>query len=317
MVPNSLAETVTVCGLAKGFIEKYGHGITLVIPESHAFIAECFPNTFDRIVYLSLGNMRQFSETGFIPKNFFSVDFPINTWPKQNGDGRAFSLYELWNSTLGRSGLNFLDLYRYVLRLDWSTKFTPPLVPKKSYDEAMKLINQYGIKPKKTVILFVGNNSNKPSPANLWKKIAKLYFEQGFDIVVNKCGAMLLPDDLSIPNATIIDIPLDLTIPVSEYAGSLVSGSNGFVFLALAAKVNCDINVLLPNEICVDYQNVSYAGIHYMAGCHQLGVPELTNGMKMLREWIVPKLLDDVTADEIAYGIVHGVNNKYTVANSS
>ena len=131
MVPNSLGETLAVCGLADSFVKTHGHGITLVIPESHAFIPECYPNTFDRVVYLDLGTMRRFSETGFIPPNFFNVDFPINTWPIQNGDGRANELLDIWVKSVGRSGLNFLDMYRYILRLDWKANFSMAKTPEK------------------------------------------------------------------------------------------------------------------------------------------------------------------------------------------
>ncbi len=313
MVPNSLGETVAVCGLADSFVKTHGHGITLVIPESHAFIPECYPNTFDRVVYLHLEVMRQFSVTGFIPHNFFSVDFPFNTWPKQNGDGRAFELHEIWIDSLGYSGLSFLDLYRYVLRLDWKAKFTAAKIPDKSYSEANKIIGNLNIKRNKTVVLFVGNNSNKPSPAYLWAQIAKLYFEKGYDVIVNKYGAMLLPEGLSIPEAKIVDIPLDMAIPICEYAGNVVSGANGFIFLALAANMDCNMNVLLSNEVCYDYSNFLYKEMNYMSGCYQLVTPELTCNAKKLREWIIPKQHDCLILDEIAHGIVFDVNNKHAI----
>ncbi len=313
MVPNSLGETVTVCGLADSFVKQHGYGITLVIPESHGFIPECFPNTFDRVVYLHLEGMRQFSETGFIPPNFFSIDFPINTWPKQNGDGRTYELYDLWINSLGCSGLSFINLYRYILRLDWTSKFTTAKIPDKSYVEARKVIDNLNIKRGKTVVFFVGNNSCKPTPAALWNQIAKLYFEKGYDVLINKYGAMLLPDDLSIPGARIVDIPLNIAIPICEYAGNVVSGTNGFVFFALAANMDCNMNILLPNEICYDYSNFLYKDFNHMAGCHQLVIPELTCNAKSFREWIVPKQHDNQIFGEIAHGVVFNIDNQYSI----
>lgn len=317
MVPNSLGETVTVCGLADSFVKQHGYGITLVIPESHGFIPECFPNTFDRVVYLPLGGMRQFSETGFIPPNFFSIDFPINTWPKQNGDGRAYELHDLWINSLGCSGLSFINLYRYILRLDWTSKFTTAKIPDYSYSKAKKVIEDLNIQRNKTVVFFVGNNSNKPVPAYLWAQTAKLYFEKGYDVIVNKYAAMLLPEELSIPGAKIVDIPLDIAIPICEHAGHVVSGSNGFVFLALAANMDCNMNIFLSNEICYDYVNFLYKPINNMAGCHQLIIPELTSNAKNFREWNVPKQHDSLIFDEIARGVVFDINNDHAIISAA
>jgi len=317
MVPNSLGETVVVCGLASGFIKKHGYGITLVIPDSHTFIPQCFPDTFDRIVGLNLGVMRQFSEKGFIPQNFFKVDFPINTWPEQHGDGRIRALHDRWQSSFGNSGLSLLDMYRYILRLDWGSEFIAPIVPEKSYSDANELIAKLNIKHKKTVVLFIGNNTAKPSPAYLWEQTAKLYSEQGYDVLINKYGAMLLPENLSIPNATVVDIPLNLAIPICEYAGNAVMGANGFVLFAIASKMDCNMNVLMPNEICYDWNKFLYKEIDFMTGCHQLGMPELTCNLKNFREWIVPREPDSQALDEIARGIVFGINNEYTIPNGS
>lgn len=314
MVPNSLGETVVVCGLAQSFVKKHGHGITLVIPESHSFIAHCFPSTFERVIHLDLGVMRQFSETGFIPQNFFNVDFPINTWPEQNGDGRARLLYDLWLDSLGNSGLSLLNMYKHILRLDWTAEFTPPSIPEKSYINAKEIISELNIKHKKTVILFVGNNTAKASPAYLWERIAKLYFDKGYDVLINKYGAMFLPDGLSIPYARIIDIALDVAIPLCEYAGNVVVGANGFVLFAIASKIDCHIDVLMPNEICYDYHQILYKRINFMHGSHALGMPELTGKLKNFREWYVPDQDDSVAFDEIAHGIVSDIDNKYTIS---
>jgi hypothetical protein len=313
MVPNSIGETLVVCGLCKSFKEKHGHGITLAIPPSHAFIVECFPDTFDRVVYMSHADMRQFSESGYIPPNFFQVDFPINTWPLQNGDGRSYNIYELWVESVGLAGFNFIDLYRHLLRLEWSAKFTLPVIPAASYAAADVLIEVHNLRKDKTVIFFIGNNSNKPSPRYLWEKTAELYLQQGFDIVINKLGAMFLPEGLNISNAKIIDIPLNLAVPMCEYAGTVVSGVNGFVSFALAAQVNCNMNVLLSNEVCDDYVNLHFKTINHMAGCHQLIAPELVAGAGQLREWVVPKNDDMTILDEIAQGIVLGENNTHAI----
>ena len=312
MVPNSLAETVAVCGLASGFVEKHGHGITLVIPPSHAFVVECYPNTFDRVVYMSLEDMRAFSTSGFTPAHFFQLDFPINTWPQQHGDGRLYALYELWMDTVGRAGLDFINLYRYVLRLDWHSRFEFLRVPESSYAEAAQLISAHGIQKGKSVIIFIGNNSNAPSPAALWMKIAQLYQAKGFDIYINKLGAMFVPKGLSIPHAKFIDIPLHLAVPVCEHAGHVVSGTNGFVFMALAAHIQATMNILLPTAVCNDYANMTFKAVSYVSGCTQLCAPDVTCNAYNLKEWIVTAVEDNW--DAIAYGIVENQNNAYVIS---
>lgn len=315
MAPSSLGETVMVCGFAQSFVAKHGHGITLVIPESHGFIPECFPGTFDRVVYVPLITMRQFSESGFIPPNFFKVEFPINTWSNQSGDGRILALHELWIDTVGKAGLNFVDMYRYILRLEWDAKFTAPMVPEPAYRKADLLIKKHQIKKGKSVVFFIGNNTNKPSPAYLWEQIARRYIEQGYQIVINKHGSLFVPEGLSIPGAKMIDLPLELTIPISEHAGNVVSGSNGFVFFATAAKINCNMNILLPNEICYDYGNMLFKETNYLAGCHHLATPEFTNGITNFKEWIIPKTATHAALDEIAHGIVFNVLGENTITN--
>jgi len=208
-------------------------------------------------------------------------------------------------------------MYRYILRLDWGSEFIAPIVPEKSYSDANELIAKLNIKHKKTVVLFIGNNTAKPSPAYLWEQTAKLYSEQGYDVLINKYGAMLLPENLSIPNATVVDIPLNLAIPICEYAGNAVMGANGFVLFAIASKMDCNMNVLMPNEICYDWNKFLYKEIDFMTGCHQLGMPELTCNLKNFREWIVPREPDSQALDEIARGIVFGINNEYTIPNGS
>lgn len=314
MVPNSLGETVTVCGLAKSFIEKHGHGVTLVIPQSHAFIPECFPNAFDRIVYADLGVMRQFNESGYLPPNFFHLDFPINTWPQQNGDGRTYELLDRWIDTVGRSGLNFIDLYRYVLRLDWASKFTLAQVPQQAYAKADKIINNLNLKRGKTVVFFVGGNTNKPAPAYLWEQMAKLYAAQGYDVVINKYRAMFVPEGLSIPDAKIVDLDLEVAIPICEYAGNVVSNTSGFIFFALAASnIDYKMDILLPTEICTDWTSLQFKNINPMAGCHQLIIPELASNVKKLREWIMPVEHDTKIYDEIARGVVFDANYQHAI----
>jgi len=314
MVPNSLAETVVVCGLSRAFIDKHGYGITLVIPQSHSFIVNCYPDTFDRVIHMSLEDMRAFTTNGFIPNNFFQIDFPINTWPLHNGDGRAYALYELWISTVGRAGLNFLNLYRYILHLDWNSTFQFLKIPELVHVESDKLIKKFGIKKNKSVIFFIGNNSNSASPAYLWERIAEFYRRKGIDVIINKFGAMFIPEGLSISFAKIIDIPLELTVPICEHAGNVVSGTNGFIFMALAANIKAKLDILLPNSVCCDYGNLLFKEINYMAGCTQLCAPEITCNAHHLKEWIIPLNNDKTELDDIANDIVNDLTNKYTIS---
>ncbi|RTL57741.1 MAG: hypothetical protein EKK46_02055 [Rhodocyclaceae bacterium] len=313
LVPNSLGETVVVCGLAQAFLKKHGHGITLVIPESHAFIPQCFPNTFDRVVYMDLELMRQFSTTGFIPPNFFNLDFPINTWIAQHGDGRIGSLYELWVESLGSAGLNFIDMNRYVLRLDWKAEFVAPRIPEDATRRALDIAFGLGIKLKQSVVFFVGNNTNRPAPAFFWRKLAECYQARGMDVVINKYGAMLQPEELAIPGARVIDLPLDIAVPFCESAGHVVVGANGFVVLALASRMDCEMNVLLSDEVCWDYRNFQYRKINPFNGCHQLGMPELSVGLENLREWLLRADCDNATLETIANGIAFGTPNEFLI----
>jgi hypothetical protein len=304
MVPNSLGETLYVCGLAKSFVEKHGHGVTLVISETHKFIAECYANTFDQVVYLDKGTMRLFSESGYIPKNCFQIDFPYNTYPQQNGEGRIFSLVELWTDTLGKAGLDVLNMYRYILRLDWGAKFQSPVLPKEARARAAEIIEKHGIKKDKSVVLLVGNNTCKPSPALLWEKLANNYHAKGYDVIVNTYKAMFTPANLNIPFAKRVDLALDVLVPICEHAGNVVSGANGGVLFALSFAMDFHISILMPTEMCFDWQAPAFRKINNMSGCHQLSVSEIADRHNNLYEWNVPadedcseKLLEEIADD--------------------
>lgn len=242
MVPNSIGEVATVCSLAKSFVERHGHGITLVIRDTHNYIASMYPGRFNKVINASLDLMRELSSFGLIPPNHFDIDFPFNTWPLQYGDGRLLRLVEHHDHGGGRGGLTFTDLYRHLLRLDWNAPLERATLTPEMRIQADQIARTFGLDPGRSVILFPGNNTSAPAPYAFWIAVAEAYRSRGFKVFTNAVGADFLPGDMPIPGTQALNLSGDMALAVSELAGHMVIGCNGLVVLSLFAGLKCKIH---------------------------------------------------------------------------
>lgn len=304
MVPNSIGETVIVCALARAFVREHGKGVTLVIRPEHRAIAEMYPDTFEKVVLMPLETMREFTTSGFIPTWQFERDVPINTWPHQYGDGRLCKLNDLWVTSGGQCGLDLIDLYRHVLRLPWGAELTSMAPNAGHIGAAHQIIEAHNVVPYKSVIFFPGNNTNQPAPYALWSELARQYGNRGYRVYSNSRGAMFLPGAMPVPGSEMIDLPLEAVAHVCEFAGTVVAGSTGVVFLMLAHGFQGSLHVVLPEMVCRDYANFVFEACPPMNGCYRLLVRDMTLGVNKLHEWLLPVEKGIKHLQELARGIV-------------
>lgn len=302
MVPNSIGEVATVCGFAKAFTEKHGHGITLVIRDVHKDIPQFYPGRFNAVFTVPMELMRDLSNYGVIHPNDFILDVPFNTWPDQNGDGRLLDIHYLLSNGNGRGGLTYFDLYRHILRLDWHSPVEKGHISSDLRAVAAKYCEEHGIVKGNSVILFPGGNTGKPTSGILWESISKFYKNHGLDVYVNFAGSALRPQT-NCSLGTELNLPIDLAVAVSEYAGNMVIATSGLVLMALIVGLKCNINVILSDQYNTNASGV-FSNVNPLCGCHLLVTPEVAFTHDSYYEWIVRSDAEVSELEDIAKSIV-------------
>jgi len=310
MVPSSIGEVAIVCSLCKSFMEKHGGQITLVIREEHLFVASCFKNLFNEIITLPLEVIRSISNANFIPKNSFSIEYPITIFPPLYGDQRTGEIYDRWISSKGRSGLNLLDLYRFLLRLDWNCELVRPVIPYELDLEVADILGKCNLRKNNTVIFHIGTNTNKPIPDEIWATLYEKYKENGFEVVVNKMGAMFYNDCLKLPEAIYIDIPLKYLVPINKFAGHVVTTSTGACLFSILCNVEYKMKLLLPSAICIDYEKLIFRNVDPITGSNFLNFNEAVIKSSNYCEFL-PPLLDKKSLNTFASDVFDGGESLY------
>lgn len=289
MVPNGVGETAIVCGFAKGFVEQHGHGITLVTRDMFVPLAAMYLGRFNTVMTAPFELMRDFSNFGIIPPNHFDVDFPFNTWAAQYGDGRYYKINELYvQHGHARGGLSLTDLFRHILRLNWNTPIERPVIQEETKIKAAEIANRHGIIRGKSVILFPGNGSTTPAPYLFWEAISELFRKKrGFKIFANCRGAGILPNQMPKLDSDQLDLPVDLALAVSELAGHIVIGGNGFALLALLANIQCKVNIILPKSVIHNNPGEGEREVSIMHSSTRFNIPELFS-QDNFSEWLTP-----------------------------
>jgi hypothetical protein len=314
MVPNSIGEVATICGFAKSFTEKHGYGITLVITNAHKDIPKFYSGRFNAVITMPMELMRDLSNYGIIHPNDFLIDIPFNTWPDQNGDGRLNEIHNLFSLGNGRGGLRFFDLYRHILRLDWSSPLEKGCISSELRSVASKYCEDHGINRGNSVILFPGSNTCMPAQGVFWEMLSKLYRDKGMNVYVNFAGSVQRPQTNSILG-TELSLPIDLAIAVSEYAGNVVSVGSGLMMLALMVGLKCNINVTLSDQSSTNESGV-FTPANPLNGCSLLGAPELAANHGSYYEWVISSDAKVVELEDIAKSIVNKLPHPAKIDNN-
>lgn len=305
MVPNSIGEVAIVCGFAKSFVETHGYGVTLLISELHHPVTEMYPGRFNAVFHVPYNVMRDFSNYGVIPPNHFDVDFPFNTWPLQYGDGRLMKLHDLYTQMNGRGGLSLTDIYRYILRLDWSAPLERARLTQQARQQAEQIARQHGVVKGKSVILFPGCNSNQPAPYAFWLALIKQYKQKGLKVFSSFAGASLLPGEMPFPGTHALSLPIDLALAVSEYAGHMVLSVSGLASLALLSGIDCNVSIVMTDRFTEDPAQ-GFRPFNPLQCSTMLGLPEFCIGRDNFSEWVVSVEEAEPRLREIACDLVEG-----------
>ena len=285
--PSSLGETLCLCSLSESFIKKHGFSITLVIPKTHEFITLCYPNLFHNVLFMTVEEMRLFSSSNIIPRNFFELDFPINTWTNQINDANPKALFELFIKTSGVKGLNFIDMYRYNLRLDWEAPCRLPTLPIDLCDLTSRiLIKKFEIK-KKFVLIQGGNNTCYPTPSIYFNDICKKLKELDIDVIFNSHGSTFKSNIEALDNIKFLNLSILEATSLANRAITIISGINGFLSFLSALDLNKVIHTFLPNSVLIDPENLIFKEVDPQANSALRALPDLINPVNHILEYQV------------------------------
>lgn len=305
--PSSMGETLLLCSLSEAFIKKHGHSITLVIPKSHEFITRCYPNLFHKIFFMSVEEMRLFCSFNIVPRNFFELDFPINTWSDQINDSSPIALFELFVKTLGAKGLNLVDLYRYNLRIGWDAPCKLPTLPVDICDlTAKKLIQEFKIN-EKFILIQGGNNTNHPIPAIYLNNICKKLKGLDIDIIFNTLGATFSTDIEVLDHIKFLKLSVIEVTSLSKLALTIISGTNGLSTLLSALELNKTIHIFLPNLKLMDSENLIFEKINPQAYSPLLGTPELIHNSNHILEYQVDEEPNELMCNDVVDSVLNSI----------
>jgi len=303
--PSSLGETLCLCSLCESFIKKHGYAITLVIPKSHEFITLCYPNLFYKIYFMPVMDMRLLSSLNLVPKNFFELDFPINTWTNQINDTNSHSLYELYIATEGKKGIDFTDLYRFNLRLDWNSPIRLPTLPNDEFDlvydnlqKNIKLNNGF-------VLLLLGNNTNKQIPSAYLNQLCIEYQKLGIVVVVNSFGATFKTEINHLSNIKFLDLTVPEVASLARHALSIVGGCNGLMVLLASLDLSKKIHLFLPNFILEDPEKLLFRACRPNEGSITLNFSEIISHSNTIFEYPIEEDPSEIQIKDIVSAIIN------------
>lgn len=248
MVPSSLGEVSTVCAFAGAFKKKYGGKVCIVAADNRRSMFYMFSHSIDAMKFAPKNAMRALSNSRLLDRTRFEIGYPQNMWANQNGDGRSFGLHQLYINQPGRGGLSFPDLIRYIMNLDWDAPMSLGVIRPEIHNPAMDLAAKHGVEQGNSVILFPGNNSNKPAGARFWNALSRAYVAAGKKVFYCLTGSYARPANLDIPGEE-LDLTPGVAVALCEIAGHMVSGSNGLLHLSLLTQATFEIDAILTDGV--------------------------------------------------------------------
>lgn len=246
MVPSSLGEVSAVFALCAAFKQTHGGKICIVADKSRESVFGLFSRDVDLMKFATLGPVRMLSSQNAIDPMRFEVGHPQNLWVNQNRDGRSLALHELFVTQPGRGGLSFMDLMRYAMNLPWDAPVSKGMIGSSLHTSALEFAHRHGVEPGNSVVLFPGNNTNKPAPADFWNVLSRKYAAAGKKVFYCLSGAMFKPGSLDIHGVELSMSP-GMAVAVCEIAGHSVSGANGLMMLFLLTDTTFSMDVILTD----------------------------------------------------------------------
>jgi hypothetical protein len=296
MSPSSIGETSVLCSLLEAFKQVHSLPITLVVPSHHEFIVRAFDPPIDKLILSDVESMRQLATSSLIPRGMFAPDYPINTWANQINDTDPLRLYNLWIQSEGTRGLDFINLYRYNLRIGWESHVAFPKISNDWTVTAERLLAELGVSTPFSII-HAGNNTNLPIRKSLLGSIVEKLHKEKRQILINEGGATFKSDRLSFDFIKYVDLPVDAAVCLTLLAESTIMGANGLSTFLGALPGELNLHVITPTHT-LDGHGLGPGDIHFrkivnrFEGSSFSSVRELINPINQYFEWSVNDCAD-------------------------
>lgn len=260
-----IGETYLTCGLLEAFSKSHDNApVSVIIDKNYEPIADLFPFISRKIIVNNLPAP-------------FTAGLMANLYKPRRGIPFMVSAFGGFNY----KGLNFLDSFKLALNLDPDAKFSAPRTPnEEELSRAVSLLQQNGLRPGKTAILFPGARSTKALPQQTWVNIAKRLKELGWDVANSIIGY-----DDEIEGAVSLKIPIKDLHATVQSAGWFIALRSGIC--EFMSSVNCKKTILYPKYRDYYYQGEFRINLNKFRMLSGLGLPNT----KKLKEFeIEPEL---------------------------
>jgi hypothetical protein len=254
---------------------------------------------------MSVEDMRLFCSSNIVPKNFFELDFPINTWSNQVNDTNPISLYELYIASKGKKGLNFSDLYRFNLRLDWDSPIRLPGLPRQECNLIFNNLQAVHNFKKEYVLLMYGNNTNKQIPAPYLNHLCREYEKLGIEVVANANGATFKSKIDNVSNIKFLDLTVPETVSLAMNSQAVIGGSNGCMALLESLELFKKFHVFLPNFALEDPEKLLFRKVSPFEGSNASLWPEMISLSNNLFEYSVEENPSEAQIKEVVNAIIN------------
>ena len=304
MSPSSIGETFFLCSFLAAFGQKNRWPITLVIPHGHQIVVDIFELSLKRVIYCDVMTMRRLSDYSGIPKGSFGPDFPINTWIGADGEFGISRLYRLWIESKGTQGLDFANVYRFNLKLDWSTAMARPKALPRLIDRGHEIVENLNLRGK-LAIFHSGNNTNAPIADAMAENVYKALHREGYSVVVNDGGASFVCKRFDFEFLNYAKFNLEDAIAISLCADKIVGGANGMMNVLAGIPHGKNVHVFTPS-MTLDGHGSDLSDLHFRPttnpyeGSAFLCCAESISEENRYFEWFVPDSCDVATQNLIA-----------------
>jgi hypothetical protein len=227
--PAGVGDSYIVLALLEAFIEhhKISNKINLVIPNRQVSLTLLFPGPYNICSVSGFERLWTHCQM-FSPVPMFHPDVPFPVHPAFIADGRAVHL-------MAKRDFTLVDVYRYILRIPFDTKLKLPSLSEETLYKSEKFAIANGITKGNSIILFPNARTLKSCPSNFWRALVDRLKSHGLKVFSNFVPGS---GEEHLEGAMPLDFPLELSIPLCEYAGFTISTLTGTALVNSSAKAN-------------------------------------------------------------------------------
>lgn len=252
LFPGGVGDSYITLGLLAAFrnAHKITNNINLIMPGRQASLALLFPGPYNtRAVH---GHERLWMHCQlFSPAPMFHPDVPFPVHPAFVADGRGVHLMD-------KQGFSFADVLRHILRIPFDSPLQSPVCSGELYDKAEQFAKANGITKGGSAIIFPSARTIKSCPLVFWNGLVNRLKLMGINVFSNYVPGT---GEELLEGSTPLDFPLELSIPLCEYAGFTISTLTGTAVVNSSAnarkiivakieerKLSSLINEVAPNR---------------------------------------------------------------------